>query len=82
VAGLAYFLRRSGGFRVEVPDVPAVEPPGTEPAPGSSTPATNTHFPEGMKEEWLEQLRRDHGEEWVRQNWARLEDEWAYLLTL
>jgi hypothetical protein len=40
------------------------------------------YFTPQLKEEWLDNLRRQHGEEWLRQNWARLEEEWAYLQTL
>lgn len=28
---------------------------------------------------WLEELLRNHGGQWVRENWDRLEAEWAYI---
>jgi hypothetical protein len=31
------------------------------------------------KEEFLAMMRADHGEQWVRDNWERLEAEWEYI---
>jgi hypothetical protein len=31
------------------------------------------------KERWLAVLRAHYGEAWVRDNWRRLEEEWAYI---
>jgi hypothetical protein len=34
---------------------------------------------EAWRRESLLRLFRAHGEAWVRANWQRLEDEWAYI---
>jgi hypothetical protein len=31
------------------------------------------------KREFLDMMRADHGEQWVRDNWERLEAEWEYI---
>ena len=31
------------------------------------------------KARWLDELIRDHGPQWVRENWARLAAEWEYI---
>ncbi len=56
----------------------APPPPPTEPIPLSSIPATTL----ADKERWLENLRRQHGQAWINENWQRLEDEWAYIESL
>jgi hypothetical protein len=34
------------------------------------------------KARWLDELLRDHGPQWVRENWARLEAEWEWIENL
>jgi hypothetical protein len=58
-------------------EIPPRHAPGSEPAPD-----TRPLITEADKEEWLSDMRASKGEEWVRQNWARLEEEWAYIQSL
>jgi hypothetical protein len=54
--------------------------PPTPPVPPAPPPAPREPFlTDAAKEEFLAQMRRDHGEQWVRDNWERLEAEWAYI---
>jgi hypothetical protein len=48
----------------------------------SDPAATRPLVTEKDKQEWLDDMRAAKGEEWVRQNWARLEEEWAYIQSL
>jgi hypothetical protein len=34
-----------------------------------------------LKAEFLEDIRRQHGEQWIKDNWERLEEEWEYIQT-
>jgi hypothetical protein len=47
----------------------AVDPKA--PLPGLVTPQD--------REQWLDNLRQQHGEAWLQENWARLQEEWEYI---
>jgi hypothetical protein len=59
--------------------VPDQDQPAPEPAPLASD---HLIFTEEFRQRCLEQLRRDHGEAWVREHRARLDEEWEYLHSL
>jgi hypothetical protein len=50
------------------------------PATGPTPPAPREpYLTDAAKEEFLAMMRADHGEQWVRDNWERLEAEWEYV---